>query len=140
MSGPNQRPHVQAKLKGLIERASAHAESNVLHRRRPYPVGAGLRADGSKFGFALDENIGDNDALIAHVKSLLLREKAVSYVLTLPAVSEGKQYVLFSAEDEFGMLAGHQEIIMQPTPHLGPLEIIGSNVAEGRFIGLPHQP
>jgi hypothetical protein len=60
-----------------------------------------------------------------------------TYVLTLGAVSEGKQYVLFSAEDESGpMVVGHREIITQPAPHLGPLEIIESNFAEGRFVGL----
>jgi hypothetical protein len=34
------------------------------------------------------------------------------------------------------MVVGHREIIMQPAPHLGPLEIIESNFAEGRFVGL----
>ena len=33
-------------------------------------------------------------------------------------------------------LSGHREIIMQPAPNLGPLEIIESNFAEGRFVGL----
>jgi hypothetical protein len=71
---------------------------------------------------------------------LFLQHNVVCYVLTLAAVSKGKQYVLFSAEDEFGMMVGRREIIMQPYPHLGSLEIIGSNVAEGRFVGLlPHQ-
>jgi len=66
---------------------------------------------------------------------LFLQHNVVCYVLTLPAVSEGKQYVLFSAEDESGtMVVGHREIIMQPA--LGPLEIIESNFAEGRFVGL----
>jgi hypothetical protein len=33
-----------------------------------------------------------------------------------------------------------REIIMQPTAHLGPLEIIDSDIAEGRFVGLlPHE-
>jgi hypothetical protein len=37
-------------------------------------------------------------------------------------------------------MVGQREIIMQPAPHLGPLEIIDSNFAEGRFVGLlPHQ-
>jgi hypothetical protein len=48
---------------------------------------------------------------------------------------------MFTAEDESGLMVGHREIIMQPAPHLGPLEIIESNFAEGRFVGLlPRQP
>ena len=70
-----------------------------------------------------------------HIRTLFLQHNVVCYVLTLPAVSEGKQYVLLSAEDESGtMVVGHREIIMQPA--LGPLEIIESNFAEGRFVGL----
>jgi hypothetical protein len=34
------------------------------------------------------------------------------------------------------MMVGHREIITQPAPHLGPLKIIESNFAEGRFVGL----
>jgi hypothetical protein len=68
------------------------------------------------------------------------QQKVVSYVLTVAASSEGKQFVLFSAEDKTGMMVGQREIIMQPTAHLGPLEITDSNVAEGRFVDLlPHQ-
>ena len=47
---------------------------------------------------------------------------------------------LFTAEDEFGLMVGQREIIMQPTRHLGPLEIINSDFAEGLFVGLlPYQ-
>jgi hypothetical protein len=71
---------------------------------------------------------------------LFLQNNVVCYVLTLAAVSKGKQLVLFTAEDEFGLMVGHREIIMQPAPHLGPLEIIDSDFAEGRLVGLvPHQ-
>jgi len=99
-------------------------------------LGFAVRANGSKFAFR-PENIEDNDTAAAHIRTLFLQPNVVCYVLTLPAVSEGKQYVLFSAEDESGtMVVGHREIIMQPAPNLGPLEIIESNFAEGRFVGL----
>jgi hypothetical protein len=82
-----------------------------------------------------------SDAAVALIRTLFLQHNVVCYVLTPAAVSEGKQYVLFSAEDESGpMVVGQREIIMQLAPHLGPLEIIESNFAEGRFVGLlPHQ-
>ena len=64
----------------------------------------------------------------------------VCYVLIVAASSKGKQFVLFTAEDEFGLMVGQREIIMQPTRHLGPLEIINSDIAEGLFVGLlPYQ-
>jgi hypothetical protein len=122
MFDASQHFRVQAKLKELIERASSAADA--------------VRANGSKFAFR-PENIEDNDTAVAHIRTLFLQHNVVCYVLTLPAVSEGKQYVLFSAEDESGtMVVGHREIIMQPAPNLGPLEIIESNFAEGRFVGL----
>jgi hypothetical protein len=94
-------------------------------------LGFAVRANGSKFAFE-PVNIADNDAVVALIRTLFLQHNVVCYVLTLPAVSEGKQYVLFSAEDKSGtMVVGHREIIMQPAPHLGPLEIIESNFAEG---------
>jgi hypothetical protein len=38
------------------------------------------------------------------------------------------------------MMVGQREIIMQPTRHLGPLEIIESDIAKGQLVGLlPHQ-
>jgi hypothetical protein len=74
------------------------------------------------------------------IRATFAQQKVVSYVLTVAASSEGKQFVLFSAEDKTGMMVGQREIIMQPTAHLGPLEITDSNVAEGRFVDLlPHQ-
>lgn len=139
MSDASQRLRVQAQLKELIQRASSAADANLHHRRKPYPLGFALRANGSKFAFR-PENIRDNDTAVAQIRALFLQQNVVSYVLTLAAVSEGKQYVLFSAEDESGMMVGHREIIIQPTPHLGSLEILDSNVVEGRFVGLlPHQ-
>ena len=122
-----------AKLKELIEQASSHADVNLQCGKRPYPLGAAIRPNGFKFGFKL-ENIKDTNALVAHIKTVLLQEKAVRYVLTLSAVSDGKQYVLFSAEDESaGMMVAHRAIIMEPTPHLGPLEIIESSWLAARF-------
>ena len=108
-----------------------------MHRGiKPYPSGFAVRANGSKFAFE-PQNIEGNDAVVALIRTLFLQHNVVCYVLTLGAVSEGKQYVLFSAEDESGpMVVGHREIITQPAPHLGPLEIIESNFAEGRFVGL----
>jgi hypothetical protein len=140
MADVSQHRRVQAKLKDLIERASSAAYANLHRGIKPYPVGLAVRANGSKFAFR-PENIKDNDATVALIRTLFLQHNVVCYVLTLFAVSEGKQYVLFSAEDESGtMVVGQREIIMQPAPHLGPLEIIESNFAEGRFVGLlPHQ-
>jgi hypothetical protein len=123
------------KLKELIERASFAAETNLHHGRTPYPMATAVGANGSKFAFRLEET-QDNDQALAHIKTLFQRHNVVCYVLTLGAVSEGKQYVLFSAEDEGGTMIGRREIIMQPAPHLGPLEIIRSDIMEGRFFGL----
>ena len=141
MSDSNRRPCVQAKLKELIERASSAADANLHRRRKPYPLGFAVRANGSKFAFR-PESIEDegNDTVVAHIRTLFLQNNVVCYVLTLAAVSKGKHLVLFTAEDESGLMVGSREIIMQPAPHLGPLEIIDSNFAQGRFVGLlPHQ-
>ena len=141
MSDSNRRPCVQAKLKKLIERASSAADANLHRRRKPYPLGFAVRANGSKFVFR-PESIEDedNDTTVAHIRTLFLQNNVVCYVLTLAAVSKGKPLVLFTAEDESGLMVGRREIMMQPAPHLGPLEIFDSNFAEGRFVGLlPHQ-
>jgi hypothetical protein len=136
MADASQYLRVQAKLKDLIERASSAADANLHRGIKPYPLGFAVRANGSKFAFE-PKNVEDNDAVAALIRTLFLQHNVVCYVLTLAAVSEKKQYVLFSAEDEFGtMVVGHREIVMQPAPHLGPLEIIESNFAEGRFVGL----
>jgi len=136
MSDASQQRRARAKLKELIERASSAAEANLHRGIKPYPSGFAVRANGSKFAFE-PQNIEGNDAVVALIRTLFLQHNVVCYVLTLGAVSEGKQYVLFSAEDESGpMVVGHREIITQPAPHLGPLEIIESNFAEGRFVGL----
>jgi hypothetical protein len=134
MSDASQHRRVQAKLKELIERASSAADANLHCGIKPYPLGFAVRANGSKFAFR-PENIEDNDAVVALIRTLFLQHNVVCYVLTLGAVSEGKQ--LFSAEDESNtMVVACREIIVQPAPHLGPLEIIESNFAEGRFVGL----
>ena len=70
------------------------------------------------------------------IRAAFAQQKVVCYVLIVTASSEGKQFVLFTAEDEFGLMGGRREIIMQPTPHLKPLEIIDSDFAEGLFVGL----
>jgi hypothetical protein len=141
MADGGQHLRVKAKLKELIERASSAADANLHRRIKPYPLGFAIRANGSKFAFK-PENIEDNDTAVADIRTLFLQHNVVCYVLTLAASSKGKQYILFSAEDELGtMVVGHREIIVQPAPHLGPLEIIESNFAEGRFVGLlPRQP
>jgi hypothetical protein len=135
MSDPSRRPCVQAKLKELIERASSAADANLHRRRKPYPLGFAVRANGSKFAFR-PEGIGDNDRTVGRIRTLFQQNNVVCYVLTLAAFSKGKQFVLFTAEDEFGLMVGRREITMQPAPHLGPLEIIDSDFAEGRFVGL----
>jgi hypothetical protein len=136
MSDACQHLRVQAKLRKLIERAASAADANFNRGIKPCPLGFAVRANGSKFVFE-PVNIEHNDAVVALIRTLFLQHHVVCYVLTLGAVSEGKQYVLFSAEDESGpMMVGQREIITQPAPHLGPLEIIESNFAEGRFVGL----
>jgi hypothetical protein len=135
MSDVSQHLRVQAKLKELIERASSAADANLHRRRKPYPLGFAVRANGSRFAFR-PECIEDNETAVAYIRTLFQQNNVVCYVLTLAAVSKGKQFVLFTAEDEFGLMVGHREIIMQPAPHLGALEIIDSDFAEGRFVGL----
>jgi hypothetical protein len=135
MSDASQHLRVQAKRKELIERASSAADANLHRRRKPYPLGFAVRANGSKFAFR-PEGVKDNDTAVAYIRSLFQQNNVVCYVLTLAAISKGKQFVLFTAEDEFGLMIGQREIIMQPAPHLGPLEIIQSDLAEGRFVGL----
>jgi hypothetical protein len=138
MSDPSRRSYVQARLKELIERASSVADANLLRRRKPYPFGFALQ-NGSNFAFILDDT-KDGGQAIAEVKALFLQRDVVCYVLTLAAISEGKQFVLFTAEDESGLLVGQREIIVQPAFHLGPLEIIDSDVAEGPLVSLlPYQ-
>jgi hypothetical protein len=141
MSVSNRRACVQAKLKELIERASSAADANLHCKSKPYPLGFAVRANGSKFAFR-PESIEDEDkdTAVAHIRTLFLQNNVVCYVLTLAAVSEGKHLVLFTAEDESGLMVGRREIMMQPAPHLGQLEIIDSDFAEGRLVGLlPHQ-
>ena len=136
MSDSGQNRRVQAKVRELIERASSAADANVQRGIKPYPLGFAVRADGSKFVFE-PVNIEDHDALVALIRSSFLQQNVICYVLTVGATSEGKQYVLFSAECESEpMMVGHREIILNPASHLGPLEIIESNFVEGRFVGL----
>ena len=74
------------------------------------------------------------------IRAIFAQHKVVRYVLTVAASCEGKHLVLFTAEDQSGLKVGRREIIMQPTPHLGPLEAIDSDIAEGRLVSLlPHQ-
>ena len=136
MTDPNQHP--QAKLKELIERASTAAEINFKKGNEVAPKGFAIRENGSRFVFKPIPG-ASNAETVAMMRATFAQQKVVSYVLTVAASSEGKQFVLFSAEDETGMMVGQREIIMQPARHLGPLEIIDSNVAEGRLVGLlPH--
>jgi hypothetical protein len=136
MSDGSQQSRLKAKLRELIERASSAADANLHRGIKPYPLGFAVGSNGSKFAFE-PQDIEDNDAVVALIRTLFLQRNVVCYVLTLGAVSEGKPYVLFSAEEESGpMVVGRREIITQPAPHLGPLEIIESNFAEGRFVGL----
>jgi len=65
-------------------------------------LGFAVRANGSKFAFR-PEGIQDNDTAVAYIRVLFQQNNVVCYVLTLAAVSEGKQLVLFIAEDEFGL-------------------------------------
>ena len=136
MSDAGQHCRLLAELRELIERASSAAEANLHQGLKPYPLGFAVRADGSRFVFE-PVNIQDNDALVALIRTSFLQQNVTCYVLTLGATSAGRRYVLFSAEYEFGpMMVGHREIILHPAPHLGPLEILESNLVEGRFVGL----
>jgi hypothetical protein len=130
--------HPRAKLKELIERASAAAEINFKKGRAVAPQGFAIRENGSRFTFK-PVPATSNAETVTMIRATFAQQKVVSYVLTVAASSEGKQFVLFSAEDETGMMVGQREIIMQPTRHLGPLEMIESDIAEGRLVGLlPH--
>ena len=139
MSDPSQRRRVQAKVRELIERASTAAEINFKNGKGVTPQGFAIRENGSRFVF---EPIpaASNAETVSMIRAAFAQEKVVCYVLIMAASSEGKQFVLFTAEDEFGLMVGHREVIRQPAPRLGPLEIIKSDFAEGRFVGLlPHQ-
>jgi hypothetical protein len=135
MSNVSQRLRVQAKLKELIERASTAAEMNFNNGREVAPQGFAIRENGSRFAF---EPIpaASNAETVSMIRAAFAQEKVVCYVLIVTASSEGKQFVLFTAEDEFGLMVGRREIMMLPAPHLGPLEIINSDLAEGVFVGL----
>jgi hypothetical protein len=135
MSDASQRLRIQAKLKELIERASTAAEINCKNGREVAPQGFAIRENGSRFVFKAIPG-ASNAATVSMIRATFAQEKVVCYVLIVTASSEGKQFVLFTAEDEFGLMGGRREIIMQPTPHLGPLEIIDSDFAEGLFVGL----
>jgi hypothetical protein len=137
MPDPNQ--HLHAKLKELIERASFAAEINFKKGREVAPKGFAIRENGSRFVFK-PIPAASNAETVSMIRATFAQQKVVSYVLTVAASSEGKQLVVFSAEDQSGMMFGQREIIMQPTRHLGPLEIIDSDIAKGRLVGLlPNQ-
>ena len=135
MPDVSQRLRVQAKLKELIGRASTAAELNFNNGREVAPQGFAIRENGSRFAF---EPIpaASNAETVSMIRATFAQENVVCYVLIVTASSEGKQFVLFTAEDEFGLMVGGREIMMQPAPHLGPLEIIDSDFAEGLFVGL----
>ena len=131
--------HPQGKLKELIERASSAAEINFKNGREVAPQGFAIRENGSRFAFK-PILAASSAEMISMIRATFAHHKVVRYVLTVAASSVGKRLVLFSAEDESGMMVGRREIIMDPTAHLGPLEIIDSDIAEGRLVGLlPHQ-
>jgi hypothetical protein len=135
----SQHLRVQAKVKELIERASTAAEINFEKGNGVAPQGFAIRENGSRFAFeALPA--ASNAETVSMIRATFAQEKVVSYVLIVIASSEGKQFILFTAEDEFGLMVGRREIIMRPAPGLGPLEIINSDFAEGLFVGLlPHR-
>src|SRR5262249_6819300 len=85
MSDSNRRLCLQAKLKGLIERASSAADANLHCRRKPYPLGFAVRANGSKFSFT-PESIEDedNDTVVAHIRTLFLQNTVVSRCCNWP--------------------------------------------------------
>jgi hypothetical protein len=97
MSDPSRRPCVQARLKELIERASSAADSNLHRKRKPYPSGFAVRANGSKFAFR-PVSIEDTDTAVAQIRTLFLQNNVVCYMLTLATVSKGKKFVLFTAK------------------------------------------
>jgi hypothetical protein len=131
--------HPQAKLKELIERASIAAEINFKKGNEVAPKGFAIRENGSRFVFKPIPAASKAETA-SMIRAIFAQQKVVSYVLTMAAYSEGKQFVLFSAEDETGMMFGQREIIMRPAPHLAPLEIPDRDIAEGRIVGLlPHR-
>ena len=139
MSDASQRRRVQGRLKELIERASTAAEINFETGNRVAPQGFAIRENGSRFVFE-PISAASNAETVSMIRAAFAQEKVVCYILIVAASAEGKQFVLFTAEDEFGLMVGRREIIMQPVPHLGPFQIIDSDFAEGLFVGLlPYQ-
>jgi hypothetical protein len=139
MSDASQHRRVQAKLKKLIERASTAAEINFEKGNVVAPQGFAIRENGSRFAFE-PLPAPSNAQTVSIIRAAFAHEKVVCYVLIVAASSEDKRFVLFTAEDEFGLMVGRREIIMLPAPHLGPLEIINSDFAGGLFVGLlPYQ-
>jgi hypothetical protein len=108
---------------------------NFNNGREVAPQGFAIRENGSRFAFKPIPG-ASNAETVSMIRATFAQEKVVCYVLIVTASSEGKQFVLFTAEDEFGLMGGRREIIMQPTPHLKPLVIIDSDFAEGLFVGL----
>jgi hypothetical protein len=92
MTDPNQHP--QAKLKELIERASTAAEINFKKGNEVAPKGFAIRENGSRFVFKPIPG-ASNAETVAMMRATFAQQKVVSYVLTVAASSEGKQFVLF---------------------------------------------
>jgi hypothetical protein len=92
MSDASLQRRGKVKLRELIERASSAADANLHRGIKPYPLGFAVGSNGSKFAFE-PQNIEDNDAVVALIRTLFLQRNVVCYVLTLGAVSEGKPYV-----------------------------------------------
>src|SRR5215831_4216705 len=103
MSDSNRRPCVQAKLKELIERASSAADANLHRRRKPYPLGFAVRANGSKFAFR-PESIEDegNDTVVAHIRTLFLQNNVVQ---RLRAMTFSSLSIQTSASFKFSLVA-----------------------------------
>lgn len=100
--------HNQAKLKELIERASIAAEINFKKGDEVAPKGFAIRENGSRFIFK-PIPVASKAETASMIRAIFAQHNVVSYVLSVAASSEGKQLVLFSAEDKSGMMVDQRE-------------------------------
>ena len=106
MSDPDHHP--QAKLKELIERASAAAEINFKQGKQVAPQGFAIRENGSRFSFK-PTPAASNAETASMMRATFAEHKVICYVLTVAASSEGKRFVLFTAKHETGIMVGRRQ-------------------------------
>jgi hypothetical protein len=146
------------KLRKLVEIASKAAERCFNRTGELLPMWHCLRSDGAHM--LVPTPSPNKDTAVALMKVLFEIEPVVGYVFMDEAwivasedagearalAEQGRlsehpdrvEIIMFTAEDETGMLMAQRKIIRPPgkKPRLGPLEIEDWKEMEGRFIGL----